>query len=488
MNSSFFCLYENLALAPRFSRGLESTVRSLFKTAAVLLVASAATCKSGPSLEIDVSTGQEKGALSADPKVVRVDVFAASADGKTHVKASAAPGGSFDLGKIDDTVAVSFCLSGVDANGHTVARGQSVSMVPGSFKNGAVPLFIERLGSFARPDGQLAVSHVHAPAGVLSERYVFITGGDSALDANGPTKTTTGADFYDLLSQSGQASGSSLPLVAETIVMRGTRALVINHDTAQWIDFAGAAPLMITPPDGFKWSDVAGGAAIDTASGSTYVVGATRATGATSVILAVDANGNLSTKALLAPRVGAAVMYAKDQGLIVAGGSADAPGVELLPDTGNATALNAPNDATTGAALATLAPASNGLALLVGGVFNGAPAATRQVDLRCGADQAACVTDLGGAAIDTIATRSQAFSITNGVVVIGDAPSGETLAFQVTASPLAATPLPLRDRRLGATAIPTPNGMLAILGGELVSGGAARTVELLFPPGSDCGG
>jgi hypothetical protein len=129
--------------------------------------------------------------------------------------------------------------------------------------------------------------------------------------------------------------------------------------------------------------------------------------------------------------------------------------------------LAAPKDATTGAAIASL---DHGKAVIVGGVVSGAAAPTRIIDLTC-SDAMQCIPSTAdGALVDTLATRTQAFSVTNGVIVVGDSPNGETLAFDVSLASGAsgtATPLALREPRRGATAIPTPNGMLAILGGEL---------------------
>src|SRR5258708_7890358 len=117
----------HIPLARAEWRGLESRVhRSARALPLVLLLGAAATCKSGPSLEVDVSTGQEKGELSLDPKIARVDIEAKSADGKIDVTASATPGGTFDLGKLNDTTLLTFTLTGYAADGKTkLAAGRS---------------------------------------------------------------------------------------------------------------------------------------------------------------------------------------------------------------------------------------------------------------------------------------------------------------------------------------------------------------------------
>jgi hypothetical protein len=64
---------------------------------------------------------------------------------------------------------------------------------------------------------------------------------------------------------------------------------------------------------------------------------------------------------------------------------------------------------------------------------------------------------------------------------VGEDARGQTLAFFVALPSGAVTSLPLREPRFGATPTPTPNGMLALLGGVLVSGAPARSIELFYP-------
>ena len=63
----------------------------------------------------------------------------------------------------------------------------------------------------------------------------------------------------------------------------------------------------------------------------------------------------------------------------------------------------------------------------------------------------------------------------------GDDPNGQTRCFRVDVGNVSATELPLREPRLGASVVAAPNGTLAILGGTLVSGGPALSIESYFP-------
>ena len=452
----------------------------------------AASCAKPPTLSVDVSTGQETGVLSIAPVIKSVTVVAKKADGTNTVLEQAtatAPDWTFDLGTVNDTNPIYFDITGFAADGKTVlAGGQSVTVVPGAISNGALSLFLERLGGFSRPNGGMSTSHVHGQAFVVGERYVMLTGGDKAENTTTTPQPTTGIDGYDLLSFGPSASNTGFDMVAETIVTQGTRVLLINHDTAEWFDLSTSnMPTTPTPPTGLTWADVAGGKAIEGNNG-TFVVGATRETSPTGAVLVIDSMGNLTAKFLSVPRAGAAAGYVGGHGVVVAFGASKEPGVEVIPDdtTTAPSPLAYPGDATTGAALA---PASLTLpiekAFVVGGTVAGAPAASRVIDLGCVTNVCA-FADQGTPPIDTIASRSQAFVVSGAgaLIVIGDDPNGQTRAFQVVlqGDQSGVTELPFRDPRKGATAIDTPNGLLAVLGGELISGGPALSVELLFPP------
>lgn len=436
-----------------------------------------AACETTPDVNLEVSTGQEKGVFELDPRIVNVEVKATSAEQDVRIVATAEPGGAFDLGDVPDSKILSFDVSGFAADGSVVARGRSLGVLIGALKDGTLPLFLERLGGWSRPLGALDAAHVEGATGVLGERYLMLTGGSKALAASGDADAK-GVQFYDLLAQAPATSGTDLPRAARSLVMLDNRALVIDDAGATWVDFDGSElPYDVEPPVGMTFADVAGGAVIENAAGATYVVGATRSAGPTDKVLVVGADGLLSVATLTAARVGAAAAYAT-QGLVVAGGSADADGVEIMPDGKPSAPLSYPKDPTEGAALA-IAP--NDKMILAGGRAAGAASETRIIDLRCVSDCGSQVQILGDAPIASIARRARAFAVTNGAVLVGDDVDGVTHSFRITLTPQAAIELPLREPRKGASVVAAPNGTLAILGGELVSGGPATSVEQLFP-------
>lgn len=443
-----------------------------------VLVGMTGACKKGLQVDVEVSTGQEHGSLSLDPKITRVDLVGKTVDGKTTVKASAAPGGSFDLGEVSDGVPFVFDVKGVGADGTTLAEGRTVDVDLSNIVSGTIPIFLQRLGGFARPVGAIPTTHVHGLGAVFLERFLLLSGGDAAADAAGASNTKLG-DFYDLLTMGGK-EGGVFPRNPGVLVVRGNSVFVADEMGGTWVDLSTTSQSEVAAPDGAAFADVVNGRAIETETGDTWIVGATRDGPPSAAILVVGSDSTLSARTLGTPRAGAAATWIAGVGLVVYGGSDTAEGVEIIPTTGASSTLPYPADATKGAALATL---QNDQAVLVGGILAGAPSPTRTLDLRCVSGTGCVAQPIDGATVDNLATRTQAFAVNGGFIAVGDDVNGQTRAFRVIvgAQTPSSTELPLREPRLGATAVAAPNGTLAILGGQLLSGGPATSVESYFP-------
>lgn len=456
------------------------------------LVLLTSACGEQREVEITISTGQEEGALSQDPAVTLVEIVALtpdSADGTLRPFASdeVAPGEAFDLGEMPDTSIINFEITGTDADGNVVARGRSTSVAIGALDEPAeLPLFIQRLGAFARVPSNLARAHVHAPGGVLGEQFLIATGGDVAVGEDGSEGDPKLGDYYDMLALSGIAA-TTLPRTARSlVVIGGTQLLLIDEDGATVGDTLTDEITEVTPPEDFTFAEISGGTSFwngDLESPVYFVAGATRAAGEpTNAILIVEASGAISAVRLASARKGAAGVYIPDVGLVIAGGSADGDGVEVVTDDGDVTSLPYPPDATSGAAGVIFADET--VVLLGGRDSDENPAATRALDLGCVVCEAEVVPD---ADIPEIATRGLAFNTPTGLLVFGEAEPegegpGETLAFLVAIDVASTvTSLPFRERRRGATPVAAPNGTVAVLGGIAPDGDPALSVELWFP-------
>jgi hypothetical protein len=475
-------------------------------------------------LNINVTAGQETDAFTQAPAVAMVGVTIIPAGTTSGVTASAPPGGVFDfVDNFDNSTAIGITLDGTtgaatsSGTGGSGAGGSSsadagtipanTQVMGGQTLNGlllssiigSIPVFAQRKEQWSRPPGGLAASHVNGVVTVTEDRFLTILGGTAATGDT--TSTPTNVDTYDLFGLTGEQSSPPVYVPGpQTIVPvpvsdnnTDTQSLFINASSIQLYDYtlgsdntANNAPL--TMPTGItSWSDVTGGAVLSDGAGRAFVVGATRSTGATTAVLdvEVDTNGDvvLTNFPLTIKRAGAAAAYIQGIGLVVAGGSTEAPGVEVLSPTGTAFVAQGdyPADPTVGAGAVT--DAGTGM-VLVGGVQpNGMPQQTRDLDLSCVAT--ACVpVPIPLATLPVALVNVQAYQLSGltSLAVGTQVSDGFTLSFVVNVGNKPSfTPKLLREPRKGASVIPSPNATLAVLGGEHADGTPALSVELFLP-------
>ncbi|MFO0757669.1 MAG: hypothetical protein U0359_14325 [Byssovorax sp.] len=464
--------------------------RTASLTHPLLLLAALTSCSSSSdkALHLDITTGQETDTFSMDPPVTRITISAKSPDGSTAIIATTTPGGTFDLGDVVETESVGFEVAGYDAFGHLVARGRSlgaISLVTVG-TDSTVPVFVQRIGQWARPNGGLTRAHVNGPAGALGEQYVWQTGG-KAYDMSGEVDAKD-SDFYDFFGLRG-ATGPTLDRAPKTLVSLGSAAFVFDDEGGTSLDFAGQTKADLIVPKGIdSFAEIAGGIPVFGDDGTTFVVGATRTTGeATKSVLIVASDGTLTATSLHTARLGAAAAFVASLGLMVAGGSSEGAGVELLPSqTTTFVAADYPADAVTGAAAVIDPRDSMKLKmLLVGGSDGGKPAATRVVDMGC--SKACAAVEIPGMALPVTFDHGAGYVLNDTqVIVVGDEVSqdgpGQTRPFVLDLGAMSVTETPLREPRKGASPIPTPLGTLAILGGQHLDGSPAFSVESYFPP------
>jgi hypothetical protein len=469
-----------------------ATLRAVRRTLALLALVTAlpACSTSSTGISIDVTAGQEMDAFTQSPAITAVTVAITSLDGNVDVKKTVAPGGTFDFGEIDDTEQVSVNVSGATADSTVKMTGASLSGLLLSSVVGAVPVFIQRTEQWARPPGALVCSHVNGIASVLADRFLIVTGGTSAASAPS-TCDPTAVDGYDVFSLAGDASVSPFNPVPDTMVSLlptdanpDTQVLLIAGDTAVVYDYSSGDVTNLLAPTGITWSGVAGGTVITATDGRVFVVGGARRApfGATKDVLEIDTDGTLGGLTLSTTRLGAATTWVDGTGLVVAGGSATGPGLEVLGTTAAMFAsINYPPDPVVGAGAVT--GGSNSV-VLFGGLDGTTRSPGRQLSTDCSA--VSCVpTLLDDSALPALASVSAyQLAAQRDIVVGADPTTMENLTFVVdyaAGGPLTVTPIDLREPRSGATAIPAPNGTLALVGGQHLDGTPALSIETFAP-------
>jgi hypothetical protein len=443
---------------------------------AVLCCSSLVACAGERRLQLEVTTGLEEDVFAAAPSVETVRILARDPEGEVTLQTTTAPGESFALGELTDEDVVTFELAGETAEGDVVVRGRSTAIPVGAVAATTVPMFVQRLGGFARPPGALVRAHVHAPAAVVDERFLLQFGGERAVGESGDADPALG-DFYDLLSLGGGETGSVLPRTPLSLVVRTDVVFLIDEEGVTVLD-RNDQSVERPPPSTLDLAAVAGGRTIESTSGRSYVVGCTKPGAANDAILAIEPDGDLSAIQLESPRSGCGATFVPEVGLVVYGGSESGAALEVVDDDGtNARSLPFGPDPTSGAALVLT---SEDIVLALGGAAEpSGPLGGRFFDLRC---QAACEAEIVEAALlPELSLRGEGFRTDAGALVVGEDPRGQTLAYFVALPAGEVTSLPLREPRYGATPTPTPNGLLAVLGGVLPTGAPARSIELFYP-------
>jgi hypothetical protein len=461
-------------------------------------VAGATGCSSSDSGTLKLVTGEED-ASATFAGVTNVAVNWVDSNNVSHSLAQTTwPASSINLGTIDESTTGMIEVLGTGDAGQNLVFGSVIPLQFGAFDGVTVPVFVQRVGDFARlPDAGAADIRTMPLLGVLGGRYVVIAGG-----ADPSLAMTT--QLYDLLTLQAFPSPPTFPVAPESMSLpgagTGTVAYLITDAGASAYDLSDSDSGTLALPLGPEMqtaADLAGGATIATPDGTQYIVGGTRTThDATAAILRIDTQGTPAWIALNTPRLGAAATWVEGLGLVVAGGSATGFGAELVGECQNVLNPNCPDtvanigypaDPSIGAGAAALYTSPSATVVLAGGANPDlSDPGVRVLEPRCAPE----VTDAGSvpnpacvptvwAPISTPIGSAQAFGMPDqaSAVVVGSEPlGGQTHVFLLTSAQ--ATELPTRVPHTNARALASPIG---IAGGFFLFGGAPE-IESFAPP------
>jgi hypothetical protein len=442
-----------------------SAVRPLLSLACVAI----SGCSSkAPSGQLKIVTGEETDTFTRAPAPVTLQVDSIDTSGHSQTLATKSlPTASIDLGSLDESAVATLEVLGLDANGNRLVFGRSIPIQFGALDGLTIPLFVQRTGELARLPSPLPDARTEPTLAVIGGRFLFVGGGaDSALAST--------IQLYDFAGYSALGSPPTMPRIPESVAMVRTVGWLIDGAGATQFDFSNSSSAVVIPPTGGSFGEVAGGATVSARDGSQFVVGATRTTGAaTARVLALDPSGKPSWLTLSAPRLGAAATWVEGQGLVVAGGSATASGVEMV-SVGSTTGapLAYPPDASTGAGATAL---DRQHVLLAGGVAPPASsdAGARTIDLACLSQCAPAPWSPLPAAV----VPAQAFAIdpANALVVGSEPVTGTTHVYRLTSA--TATELMPKVAHARARAVASPVGPP----GSVIVFGGANEIESFTP-------
>ncbi|MGA3122568.1 MAG: hypothetical protein ABSF69_17525 [Polyangiaceae bacterium] len=469
-----------------------------------LLVFSSFVCVgcSQDSGTIQLVTGLETDTFTQAPvpTSLTLDAVETASDGGVAITTLATtplPATTIDLGKQSESTNARLTVSGIAANGDRVVYGASMPLNFGALAGTTMPIFVQRTGEFARLPAPPSDMRTAPTLVVFDSEYLLVAGGQDA-DA----ETT---QIYDFLQLAPAGSPPVLPQVPQSIAFDGTVSWLIDGDAGTYFDFSDSNSLTIplpTLPNGAdgQFSDIAGGATIVDDIGAQYIVGATRTSGAPSaMVLKINPNdtsnaaylyGNATWITLSSARLGAAAAWVSGTGLVVAGGSATAYGVEVIGgSTSTMSTMGVPlpysPDASSGAGAIAL---DGQHVLLAGGIVSGADAGVRVVNLGCNAPPDAGASPDAGLTLAVPCTPTvwsslpvplaftQVFT-TNGqsVLIVGSEASGPTHAFKalgpmtndIADASGGVTEIATKVPHTNARAVVSPTGTVVLFGGAM---------------------
>jgi hypothetical protein len=442
------------------------------------------SCNSAASGTIQIITGEETDTFTQTPVPTQIIVEVAAEDAgawTTLVGPVPYPTDTIDLGNQDQDAVASLGVEATDSNGNELIFGASIALQYGALDGETLPIFVQRVGQNARlsnfPSGDTRQGPLLS---ILSDRFLIISGGQEST-----TSLTT--EIYDFAQFNLLTPAPTMPIVPASIAVISTIGLIIDTAGDGWYyDYSGSTSnYSFTAPtdtNNFTLADVAGGQAIyDPADGYVFIVGATRTTGTpTQAVLEINMNdtsnatyetGNLSWLSLADARLGASATYVAPQGLVVAGGSATAPGVEVIDVLATATMgleLTYPPDPSSGAGMTLLD--ESGTLLLAGGLLpSGADAGVRTITLGCATPCTPTYWGPNNGALPVPVTLASVFPLSPAYAfLVGSEPStsqapGLTHTFTLTTA--GATVVPTKVAHTNASAIESPMGSVIFYGG-----------------------
>ena len=447
----------------------------------ILVPCLAVACGSADTGTIALLIGGESDALTQSPAPTTFLVELIDSSGTASTVATVAAGaGTVDLADESEDNSGTFRVTGLDATNTARVQGYSLPVDLSTLPGATLDIFVQRIGQLARMPNPLSDARPSPVLATSVGRYLFIAGGgDPTLAAS--------SQLYDFETYAPVASPPKLPIAPTTVAFNGTIAYLINDQGGALIDLADSTTATLSLPadaGAFTFADVSGGATIALDDGESFIVGCTRVTGAaTSSVLYVDVNGLLNLVTLSAPRLGCGATYVTSVGLIVTGGSASAPGVEVVQETVTdagatlvaltGTTLAYPPDPSTGVGVAGL---DGTHVLLVGGSTPaGDDPGARYIDVTC-ADSSCDATAWSTVTFPAVLTTAQAFGLDSlSAFIVGNDSTGSTHAFTVTVGGV--TAVPLKVPRNNARVVPIPTYSYAIVGG-------AAEIESFIRPSS----
>jgi hypothetical protein len=423
----------------------------------VLALGASGACSSTSSGTIAITLGGEPDALTRAPAPTALALDLIDTDGGVSSLGKVTlPATTADLTDVSQDTAGAVRISGTDEAGVVRVRGASLPVDFSSLGGATLTVFVQRTGETARMPSALTDAREAPLLAIASGRYVLASGGADASKG-------ASAALYDLLVWDALPSPPTFPRAPASMAVALSKVLLVDDAGGSIFDLSDSTFSDVTLPTGHTFADLSGGGAVGLPDGSVYLVGATRSSAPSAAVLHMDGSADITFATLSGSRAGAAMTYVAGRGLVVFGGSATAPAVEILADDAtSAVPTGFAPQSIMGATLVAL-DANH----LVAAWASGTKATFFALDLTNVAQSATPVD----ATLPCSAKHMDLVAL-DAKTTFGVAEDGDSCAFTWDGATI--TPVALKVPRRGARAIKLPTGEIAIVGGS-------TTIESFMP-------
>lgn len=426
-----------------------------------IVIATACGAEDLPNARLYFTTGEEKEAVTYKG-VARFDVERIDASGDAdRISRDAELPEAVDLGAEG---AYDYRARGFDDEGRYVAAGRTLRLLLSALEGSSIPLFMARTDRASRPSGELAlVPGVYPPAAVLRGGLVWVmNGGEESIETDSYSfavwrQNTPPGGFKSITCPQSPCELTNL------VVSGGVYAVALSSHWAFAMDTSKFLGVDFPAPDDLEsWGNVAGGRVLPGENQTALLAGAARFEAPTDYWVLFEDAAQTTVFRSNTPRAGASVLFEPAFGIVVAGGSAEGPGVEVrAPNEEKFTSLDYPSDSVVGAALAV--EDDEHILRMGGATSEGEPAPTVRIDLECQADcELEAVPEL-----DVAAHRAHGYydADTGVTLIVGEDSDGVMVAYRFDGEALSTIAFPEAQKRKRATTVELPNQQLMFVGG-----------------------